>query len=388
VSEIGWQGTASIVVPTYNERDNVRTLIERLDAVLPSDRAEIIVVDDSSDGTPDAVYAAAAVANIPVRLIHREPDDRIGGLGGAVLRGLEAANGEWVVVMDGDLQHPPETVPHLLHAKETAGTDAVVASRYVDGGAATGLADRWRRWGSTGAGGLAKLLFPRALRDCTDPMSGFFAVRRAALKGVELRPDGFKILLEILARAGTLQVREVPFTFAERLAGDSKAGLSQALVYLRHLARLRTSGTPGRLAGFLAIGASGLIPNLGAMIALERAGMHYLPATVIATVLAITWNFVLSDLLIFRKRRSGRVHRRYAGYLSLNVLDVVLRLPMMAVLVGLLVMNTLVATLVCTAVISGARFAALDKFLYRKVPVIIPRPSDVPAVVLDIREAA
>jgi dolichol-phosphate mannosyltransferase len=290
--------------------------------------------------------------------------------------------------MDGDLQHPPETVPQLLMAKEAEGTDAVVASRYVDGGSATGLADTWRRWGSSGAGGLAKVLFPRALRDCTDPMSGFFAVRRAALSGVELRPDGFKILLEILARAGTLQVREVPFTFAERFAGDSKADLKQALVYLRHLARLRTSGTPGRLAGFLAIGASGLIPNLGAMILLMRAGMHYLAATVIATVLAITWNFVLSDLLIFRKRRSGKVHRRYAGYLGLNLLDVVARLPMMAVLVGLLALDTLMATLVCTAVISGARFAALDKFLYRKASTVAARTADVPGVVLDIREAA
>jgi dolichol-phosphate mannosyltransferase len=219
-------------------------------------------------------------------------------------------------------------------------------------------------------------------------MSGFFAVRKAALKGVELRPDGFKILLEILARAGTLQVAEVPFTFAERLAGDSKANLAQAFIYLRHLARLRTAGTPGRLAGFLAVGASGLIPNLGAMIVLQRAGVHYLPATVIATVLAITWNFVLSDFLIFRRRRSGRVHRRYAGYLGLNVLDVVLRLPMMAVLVGLLAMNALLATLVCTAVISGARFAALDRFLYRKVSAVSSRPRELPAVVLDIREAA
>jgi dolichol-phosphate mannosyltransferase len=219
-------------------------------------------------------------------------------------------------------------------------------------------------------------------------MTGFFAVRRAALNGVELRPDGFKILLEILARAGNLRVREVAFTFAERQAGDSKAGVRQAFVYLRHLARLRTSGTPGRLAGFLAVGASGLIPNLAAMIVLQRQGMHYLPATVIATVLAITWNFVLSDVLIFRKRRNGKVHHRYAGYFGLNILDVVLRLPMMALLVGFLTMPVILATLACTAVVSAARFAALDNFLYRRVPVASSRPTNAPAVVLDIREAA
>jgi dolichol-phosphate mannosyltransferase len=383
-----WHGTASVVVPTYNERDNVAILIARLAAVLPADRAEIIIVDDSSDDTGAAVLAAAATVEIPVRLLHREPHERIGGLGGAVLHGLQAATGEWAVVMDGDLQHPPETVPLLLAAKELGRADAVVASRYVNGGSASGLSGGWRRWGSSGAGALARSLFPRALRGCTDPMTGFFAVRRAALHGVELRPDGFKILLEILARAGTLRVREVPFRFAERHAGDSKAGLGQALVYLRHLARLRTAGTPGRLAGFLVVGASGLIPNLGAMILLQRAGVHYLEATVIATLLAITWNFVLSDHLIFRGRRSGKAHQRYVGYLGLNLLDVVLRLPMMAVLVGGLRVPVITATLACTAVISAARFAALNRFLYRHVPVTVPRPAAGPSIVLNIREAA
>jgi dolichol-phosphate mannosyltransferase len=382
-----WAGTASIIVPTYNERDNVRSLIERLDAVLPHDRADIIVVDDSDDDTPAAVLAAAAVSKIPVQLLHREPGARDGGLGGAVLHGLRAATGEWVVVMDGDLQHPPEAVPRVLAEKDAGPADAVVASRYVDGGSASGLADTWRRWGSSGAGGLAKVLFPRALRDCTDPMSGFFAVRRAALAGVDLRPDGFKILLEILARTGVLRVREIPFIFGEREAGTSKAGLKQAIVYLRHLARLRSKGTPGKLAGFLAVGASGLIPNLLAMIVLQQAGLHYLPATVIATLLAMTWNFALSDTLLFRKQRRGPLYRRYASYLSLNVIDVVLRLPMMAALVGGLGMPVILSTILSTAVVSGVRFAALDRLVYRPAPAKTP----IPATVLsldDLREAA
>lgn len=143
--------------------------------------------------------------------------------------------------MDGDLQHPPERVADLLAAAEVGGTDLVVASRYCGNGSAKGLSSQVRSVGSSGATGLARLLFPRALAPVTDPMSGFFAVRTSAIDPAALRPRGFKILLEMLIRTPRLRVTEIPFKFAERHAGMSKASWREMVRYLRQLVALRIS---------------------------------------------------------------------------------------------------------------------------------------------------
>lgn len=230
---------ATVVIPTFNEHGNIATLVARLDAALSGSDAELLFVDDSTDETPAAIRAADQTAHMPVTVHHR--DTPIGGLSGAVVEGLRDSRADWVVVMDGDLQHPPEFVPRLLDAAAQAdGVDIVVASRYRAGGSSTGLESPLRTLASRGATLLARGLFPRRLRGCTDPMSGFFAVRRDAVDCDVLRPRGFKILLEILARH-RLHVAEVPFTFGERGAGASKATARQGLAYLGQLAVLRTA---------------------------------------------------------------------------------------------------------------------------------------------------
>lgn len=373
----------TIVVPTFDERDNIGPLLHRLSTALLGEQVEVLFVDDSRDDTPDVIRAAAATCPLPVRLLHRPPGQRVGGLSGAVVAGLRAAGTPWVMVMDGDLQHPPETVPELVAAIRAGDCDLVAASRYADGGSSGGLAGGRRRLVSRLCGAAARGLFPRRMSGCTDPMTGFFAVRRDAVDPDRLRPDGFKILLEILVRSGRLRVREVPFTFARRSAGASKADLGQGLAYLRHLARLRLSGTPGRVAGFLAIGASGVLPNLAAMALLLRVGVPYLSATVAATLVAVSWNFVLTDTLLFRARRLGSRWGRYLGYLAFNSPDVPLRLPLMALLVGALGMPTLRATAVSIAGVAVIRFVVVDRLLYRVVPTPVPAPVVPPRVVLD-----
>jgi dolichol-phosphate mannosyltransferase len=181
-------------------------------------------------------------------MLHRAPEERLGGLGGAVQAGLATVTAPWTVVMDGDLQHPPERVADLLAAAE-GGADLVVASRYCGNGSAKGLSSRARSVGSSGATRLARLLFPRILAPVTDPMSGFFAVRTAAVNPTALRPLGFKILLEVLIRIPRLQVTEVPFEFAERQAGKSKASWQEMARYLRQLVTLRVA-TFGRMPGW------------------------------------------------------------------------------------------------------------------------------------------
>jgi dolichol-phosphate mannosyltransferase len=206
--------------------------------VLTLVRGEVLFVDDSDDDTPAVIAAAGRTVGAPVRMLHRNPDERPGGLGGTVQAGLATVTAPWTVVMDGDLQHPPERIVDLLAAAE-AGADLVVASRYSGNGSAKGLSSRARRLGSSGATGLVRLLFPRTLAPATDPMSGFFAVRTAAIDPVALRPRGFKILLEVLVRTQPLRVVEVPFEFAQRYVGKSKASWREMARYLRLLVVLR-----------------------------------------------------------------------------------------------------------------------------------------------------
>ena len=231
-------------MPTRNEADNVQPLLERLSAAL-SWPVVVMFVDDSDDRTPETVQQnEGRFPLLDVRLVHRPRCERTGGLGGAVLRGLEHADSTWVCVMDGDLQHPPERVPALLQAAESRGADLVVGSRYAPGGRNEGLGAvrTLVSWGSTV---LAKAVFPRRLSGIRDPMSGFFLFRREAVTA-PMTPHGFKILLEIAVRHPALVKCEVPFVFVERTAGASKGTMREGLRYLQLLADMRWSLRPRR----------------------------------------------------------------------------------------------------------------------------------------------
>lgn len=153
--------------------------------------------------------------------------------------------------MDGDLQHPPEDIPRLIDRAERGDVDVVIASRYASGGTSKGLADATRTAVSRASTALTKAMFPRKLANCSDPMTGFFLVDTEAVDVEALRPRGFKILLEVLARR-QLRVDEVPFDFAERHAGTSKATFTQGVRFLTQLAMLRF----GRMSAFALVGGS------------------------------------------------------------------------------------------------------------------------------------
>jgi dolichol-phosphate mannosyltransferase len=226
--------TLTVVIPTRDERDNVVPLVRRLEACLPPG-AGLLFVDDSTDDTPQVL--AALGTSLPVRVLHRQVAQ--GGLSGAVVAGLRAAGTDHVVVMDGDLQHPPELVRVLHERAVRTGADVVVASRYARGGDRTGLDGTLRRLVSSASTAMARRAFPGKLRGCSDPMTGFFCVRTAAVDLDALRPSGFKILLELLVRGGRLSVVEEPFAFAERAAGSSKTSARQGALFLAQVARLR-----------------------------------------------------------------------------------------------------------------------------------------------------
>jgi dolichol-phosphate mannosyltransferase len=227
----------SVLVPTRNEADNVAPLVERLERCLGPDGGEVVFVDDSDDDTPERVRRVASSTPLAVVLVARPPGERHGGLGGAVIEGARAASGEWLCVMDGDLQHPPELVPVLLARAEETGSDLVLASRLAPGGS-TGHLSSGRVAVSRSLAWLTTRLFAEPLRGVTDPMTGFFVVRREVLRLERLQPDGFKILLEILVRTPGLRVAEIPFQFDRRNVGQSKAGVRELARLGRTLVRL------------------------------------------------------------------------------------------------------------------------------------------------------
>ncbi len=263
----------SVIIPTRHEALSVAPLVERLERALSDVESEVIFVDDSDDDTPgviDSLVRSHQSSRCAVSLLHRPIGERPGGLSGAVLAGLRVARGEWVCVMDGDLQHPPELVPMLLREARSSGAGVVVGSRYRAGGAADGLQPT-RGVISRGAAGLAKFTFPRKLRDLTDPMSGFFVFRRDGVDPDELRPVGFKILLEIVVRSPELKVVEVPYEFGRRESGVSKASAREGVAYARHLSRLRSNVLPRPskrsvrsydIHGIIAVESEGKLPEL------------------------------------------------------------------------------------------------------------------------------
>ncbi|MFJ4689994.1 glycosyltransferase [Streptomyces sp. NPDC088766] len=369
----------SIVVPTFNEADNIHELLARIGAAIPSGtRAEVVFADDSTDHTCEVIEEAARRGAVPVVLHHRPVPE--GGLGGAVVEGIARASAPWIVVIDADLQHPPELVPHLVARGTATGAELVVASRYTDGGDRGGLDGGYRRLVSSSSTLLAKSLFPRALGGLTDPMSGFFAIRRTAVDRASahdegLQPLGYKILLELAVRCRPRGVTEVPYAFGERHAGESKSTAREGMRFLRHLITLRTADPRARAVVFGLIGLSGFVPNLALLWLLtSRApGLHYAPAEIIANQAGLLWNFALIDSFVYRNQR--RHHRRGIRLLTFAAVgnaDLVARIPLAALLIGAAGMTALPATALAMAIVFTARFLVVDRWLYRRLHTTLP----------------
>ena len=366
----------TVIVPTFNEGPNVAELLRRLGASLDGRDFEVLFVDDSTDDTPDIIRVVSGTVDFPVRLIRR--DAPVAGLGGAVLEGLRAADSRWCLVMDGDLQHPPEDIPRMLDRAAVGDVDIVVASRYVAGGTAGGLANATRTAVSRASTALTKSMFPRKLHGCTDPMTGFFLVDRDALDLDALRPRGFKILLEILARR-QLRIGEVPFAFATRYAGESKATFTQGIRFLTQLAMLRF----GRMSAFALVGGVGAIANLVIMWGLIRLGMGYIPAAIIASEVTIIGNFLLLEYLVFSDMRadSGSVWVRFAKSFTFNNIEALVRIPVLA----LLVQNAHIPSVLAAAITLVAAFVV--RFVYHALWVYAPKRVAAAAVATPVAQS-
>jgi dolichol-phosphate mannosyltransferase len=292
----------SILIPTYNEHDNIAPLLERINAAIPGKYYEVLFVDDDSrDGTPELIKQLSA--KYPCRVVVRKDKK---GLASAVVDGFGWAEADTILVMDADLQHPPEVVPSLIEAIQN-GADIAVASRYVPGGGTAGWS-RIRKIISSGAILLAHVLLPQSRR-VKDPMSGFFAFKKSVISGVKLAPIGYKILLEMLIVGKAGKVAEVPFMFAPRELGKSKLDAKQEIEYLKHLLSLmRRSGEVTRFIKFCLVGGSGVLVNEG-LFALFLYGFHINEslANGIGIEAAILSNFVLNHQFTFADRKGTGV---------------------------------------------------------------------------------
>ena len=352
----------SIIVPTYNEAPNVTELVRRVAAAAAGIDAEIIFVDDSTDATPDVVRRVAASAPLPVRVIHRA--EAVGGLGGAVLEGFTQAQADACLVIDGDLQHPPERIPELWERFSRGDVDVVVASRYAGGGSAHGLADRTRVAVSKAATALTRAMFPIRLKDVSDPMTGFFVIDRRAVDQALLKPRGFKILLEILARR-PLRVAEVPFDFADRHAGESKASVRQGVHFLTQLTALRF----GKMSLFAVIGGLGAVANVAIVWALTQLGVDYIVAAIVAAEVTIVGNFLLQERFVFHDMREDASGGwlRFAKSFTFNNAEALVRIPIIALMVESWHFSAVVATALTLVV------AFFVRFVFHSLVVYAPR---------------
>jgi dolichol-phosphate mannosyltransferase len=284
----------SLVIPALNEAPNLPPLLEQIAAALAGREYEVIIVDDNSHDNTKEV-AAELARRYPLRLIVRERPTN--GLSGAVLHGIAEAKGEYLLVMDADLQHPPAKIPELLAPLERGEADFVVGSRYVPGGS-TG--EKWGVFRKINSR-IATILARPFAGKTTDPMSGFFAMKRSTYERAQrLTPLGYKIALELMCKSRVESVREIPIHFAERTRGESKLTLKEQFRYLEHLSRLYDFTFPraSPISKFSIATISGWIAGIVAYVLVIRYIVH--PRSAAAIIIA--YAFVIAVVAVFHAR--------------------------------------------------------------------------------------
>ncbi|MDQ0188218.1 glycosyltransferase family 2 protein [Alicyclobacillus cycloheptanicus] len=286
-----------IVIPTFNERENVQTITARIaDALRGRDLTyEIWFIDDSRDDTPQVLEALSA-AHPEVHYVHRK-DAR--GLATAVVEGFARTSAEYLVVMDADLQHPPELLP-VIAERLAEGIDIVIPSRFVPGGSDGGL-NTFRKLVSWTARTMGRVAI-RRLRHISDCTGGYFGLRRSVLAGADLSPIGWKILMEILVKGRYQTVHEVPYQFVDRDAGESKMSLREQWNYVRHIVRLVWSSPEDRrFYLFCFVGGLGMVVNLAVMsLMMYVFHLREVPSSVIASLVAMAHNFLWNDNMTWK----------------------------------------------------------------------------------------
>ena len=399
----------SIIIPTYNESENILKLIQEIKGNLPSNIiTEIIVVDDNSpDGTGKIVenYVKNHInIDVPlqqqfhskddnqtclVRVIHRRNKT---GLIPAILEGIESSKGENILIMDADFSHPPETIPHLVEELRQDPNCIVIASRYISSGSIVGWPYK-RRVISRGAAKIAR--HGLKVRNVTDPMSGFFAFPRHVIENIKFDTKGFKILLEILVKSRDIRVKEVPYTFHDRKSGQSKMNFNVILDYAGSVWQLYRYGQKSKrriqkkeekrksvlflskASRFYTVTASGLLINylLSFMLADNIAysvkslsNQWYLQATLIGIIISITSNFFLNKIWTFEDRDLSVVKtlKQYGSFAGISAVGAAIQLLLLYLLVVEYGLQYRISLILAVAIASMSNFLLNKKWTFRE----------------------
>ena len=381
-SEIKDNTQISIIIPTYNESQNIIQILKSIGNNLPKNlRTEAIVVDDNSpDGTGKIVEEYLKefkkMADYTVDIVHRTTKS---GLGSAILRGIQHAKGDTIVVMDSDFSHPPQIIPKLIESIKKYQCDIAVASRYMKGGKIQGWSIKRKIISK-----FATLIAKKGLGiDTKDPMSGFFAFKKNILNGLNIDAIGYKILLEILVKTKNVTITEIPYTFQDRKLGSSKLGIKTVLDYYKSVWKLYRYGKPEeekekrksvkflyKAARFYTVGASGFGVNY--LISLLFAGgisdMWYLHANVIGIIASITTNFILNKAWTFGDRdfRIKKTMSQYGKFAMFSSLGALVQLGMVFTLVDSAEISYPLALILAVATAAFGNFVLNKKFTFKE----------------------
>lgn len=359
----------SVILPTYNEAENISVLLPRLKSVLEStvgNEYEIVIVDDNSpDNTAALAIRRANELGMAdnVKVLIREEKR---GLATAVIDGIKKSSGKYIIVMDADLQHPPEKIKDIV-TELIKGAEIVVASRYIEGGKDEGL-NIFRKLVSRMASLMGKLLVPQ-IRPLSDPMSGFFGIDRKVIEGRinQMNPRGFKILLEIMVKGRYLKenVKEVPLVFDKRRYGKSKLGMMGIIEFLMHILSLNDY----RILKFMGVGVTGIFINEGTLWLL-----HYilnLPvkiAGLISIEASIINNYTLNSIITFRKEKvKGGPLYRLGKYHIATAIGAVVNYTVLIILTHLFSIEPLAANMVGIMLGFLANYTFSEHYVWERV---------------------
>lgn len=384
----------SIVIPTYNESENIIGLVREIANRIPEDiKTEILIVDDNSpDGTGSLVERFARENNfdethsksriLTIKVVHRPRRD---GLMCAVLDGIKSSNGKNILVMDADFSHPPQLIPRIVGELKHESNCVVIGSRYAKGGTTVGVPLE-RLIISFGATGIAR--YGLNVKEVRDPMSGFFALPRHVLKDIEFNTKGFKILLEILVKKQRhVTVKEIPYTFTVRKYGYSKLDFKVLVDYTkavwslykygrRSQKRLESSENRrsvlflSKAARFFTVGASGLVINFLVSFLLSNgtlANLWYVQATAIGIAVSITTNFLLNKIWTFEDKKFSVLYtlKQYGLFLLFSSLGISIQLTLVYLMVESGISYNL--SLICAvAAASFSNFILNKKLTFRE----------------------
>ena len=401
--------TLSIIIPTYNESENILKLIDAIKGNLPSNiTSEIIVVDDNSPDETGKIVENCIHNNIDtdsslqqhihskvdnqkylVRVIHRKDKT---GLIPAILEGIESSRGASILIMDADFYHPPETIPLLVEELRKDPNCIVIGSRYISRGSIIGWPYK-RRVISKGAAKIAR--HGLKVRNVSDPMSGFFAFPRHVIKNIKFDTKGFKILLEILVKSRDIRVREVPYTFRDRKSGQSKMNFNVILDYAGAVWQLYRYGQKSKrrsqkkderrksvlllskASRFYTVGASGLLINYLVSFLLadnvansvkSLSNTWYLQATLVGIIISTTSNFFLNKIWTFEDRDLSvrKTLKQYCSFAGISAVGASIQLLLLYLLVIDYGIQYRVSLIIAIAIASISNFLLNKKWTFQE----------------------